>query len=196
MFLRCGCCITHREQGSLKKGTCMPRTLPRVHTTWTGLIAGLLNACKMHGQDVLLQNWSTHSEQPWQVQHRPHFFIVPFTPATPLPSVAGGRMWWCTGREGALTSIIAPCVCFPATMLLDCHCSWELLASCIQPCTNVIRWGCKLRISKGQQRGIEFQSTWLMLFEVAGNFSAFVSFGASEMEPHIFQKCWAPLPRL
>lgn len=151
-------------------------------------------------QNAWARRLAAESEHPLRgalVSAAPAAFLhSPIYPSHPLPSVAGGRMWWCMGREGALTSIIAPCVCFPATMLLDCHCSWELLASCIQPCTNVIRWGCKLRISKGQQRWIEFQSTWLMLFEVAGNFSAFVSFGASEMEPHIFQKCWAPLPRL
>lgn len=88
---------------------------PRVHATWIGLIAGPLSACRMHRQGSSLQNWSTHSEQPWQVQSRLCFFIAPFIP---LPPGAGGQMLCCREREGALTSIITPCVCFPSTKLL------------------------------------------------------------------------------
>lgn len=176
------------EPGSLEKG--LPvflhvLTLPRAHTTWMGLIAGPLGACKMQGEGSWLQNWSTHSEEPWRAQGQLHFLLL------------GLEVSAAVQREGRSSDLPhPPHVCFPPAALLGCHCSWELIAGCRQPCSNVIRQGCKLRISKGRRRPIEFQSTWLMLFGMAGNFSTFVGFGASEMEPHILQKCWALPPRL
>lgn len=104
------------------------------------------------------------------------FFMAPFTPAAPFLWDWGSGVW-CRGREGALASITTACA-------LPWLCYWA-----------VIRWDCTLRIPKDQPRWIEFQSTWLVLFEMSGSCSAFVSFSASEMEPCIFQKCWAPLPR-
>lgn len=79
MFLEYSCCMTCHEPGSLKK--VLPvflhvLTLPRAHTTRMGLVAGPPDACKMQGEDSWLQNWSTHSEEPWQVQGQLHFLLL------------------------------------------------------------------------------------------------------------------------
>lgn len=104
------------NRAALKKAPlcfCMPLTLPRVHTTRTGLIAGLLSACKMHGQDVLLQNWSTHSEQPWQVPAA--FLHSPIYPSHP-PSFCGWRSNVVVHREGRSSDLHHHFLC-----LLSCH---------------------------------------------------------------------------
>lgn len=77
-----------------------------------------------------LQNRRTHSEQPWQVKSRLRFFIAPFTPASPLPSGAGGQTLWCRGREGASdlmmttssppVSAFLPLCCWIVTALGSC----------------------------------------------------------------------------
>lgn len=113
----------------------------------------------------------------------------PHLPQLPPSFGAEGQELWCR-RGGRSSGPHLHFVSFALAVLLGCPCSWELL-----PAVAVIRWGCMLRLSKGQPRWIEFQSTWLVLFEVAGNCSAFVSLSASEMEPHVFQKCCTPLPR-
>lgn len=105
----------------------------------------------MGGKDSSPQNWSTHSEQPWQVQSQLHFLIAPFVPATPL-LLGLVQVLWCRGREGALVSVITPC-------LFSLHHADGLallsVAAC-QPWTSVIRWAWKLRrVSKD---GLNFRA--------------------------------------
>lgn len=167
------------EQGSLTKGLPMflhALTLPTS-----------LNRAYCRSSQCLQNAWARLLAA--ELEHPLRAALASAEPAAFLHSPIYPLSFWgwrsdVAQREGRSSDLHHHPLC-----LLDCHRSWELLASCVQPCTNAIRRGCKLRISKGQERWIEFQSTWLMLFEVAGNFSHLSALVPSEIESHVFQKC-------
>lgn len=146
--------LPRAKQPLKKKSACRNTgslTLLRIHTTWTGLIAGPLNACTYMGTTACCRTGAPTQSSLGKCRGWLSFFTAPFTPAI-------GVVGW--GKEG--TDAHHP----PGVCLSPFYGTGYSI--CLQPCTNITRGGCKLRIFKGQLRWAEFQATWLMLLEVAG----------------------------